>query len=488
MPIFSLPSEYGIGDFGSKAYKFVDYLVSAKQSYWQILPLVHAGASDSPYSSVSAESFNPYFISPELLYEAKLIDKEDLDSQKSDGKYIDYAYLSDTRYKLLEKAFNNYNKKNKKFVSAIKSKEFLSYAIFMTVSELEDNKPMYEWDYSLRTREQAKIAEITSKYQDRILFWQFVQFMAKEQWLELKKYANSKGIKIIGDIPFYVSLNSVDVWKSPEIFKLYSDYKPKKVAGVPPDYFSKNGQLWGNPVYDFENQDIFSWWTNRLKNALEMYDLVRIDHFRAFDKYYEIDSDKDTAIDGTWVDVPSRSLFNYIHKSIDKNRVIAEDLGIIDDGVRDLLKFVNYPGMKILSFAFNGDGGNLYLPEHLDNNCVCYTGTHDNNTLYGLVTTSSDWDYNNIINGVTNSLQKLKIRKKIRDNHALCDLIIELGFKSNADLFILPMQDVLHLDSSYRVNEPGTVKPTNWAIKFTDKDFTLKTAKKLMNLAQRYDR
>ena len=230
--------------------------------------------------------------------------------------------------------------------------------------------PFYEWDEGLKRRDRSALAEFMRDYKEEILFWQFVQFKAKEQWLRLKNYANKKGVKIMGDMPLYVALDSVDVWKNPELFKLDENFAPKKVAGVPPDYFCEDGQLWGNPVYDYSvhEKDGFSWWKKRLNKALHVFDYVRIDHFRGLDRYFEIDADKENAKEGEWIDVPSKELFDQIHKDISSDRIIAEDLGIIDEGVGDLLKYTGYPGMKILSFAFNGDEGNLYLPEKIEEN------------------------------------------------------------------------------------------------------------------------
>ncbi len=394
MPIFSLPSKYGIGDFGKESYKFVDFLSSAGQKVWQILPLVQTGYGNSPYSSVCSTSFNPYFISPELLKEQGLITAAELKFSLSNKKYIDYGELYAVRYPLLRKAFERFNKEDKAFKRYLKSKESYDYALYMSIKYASGQKHFYEWETPLAHREEKELKKFARAYNEEILFWQFVQFKAKEQWFNLKKYANEKGVEIMGDMPLYVALDSVDVWVNPTLYKLESDFVPKKVAGVPPDYFSENGQLWGNPVYDYleHEKDGFKWWTERLNKALKVFDYVRIDHFRGLDRYYEIDSYRTDAKVGEWVDVPSEKLFTALHQKIDKNRIIAEDLGIIDDGVRELLKYTGYPGMKILSFAFNGDGANLYLPENIEENSVCYTGTHDNDTLIGLIDGASEWD------------------------------------------------------------------------------------------------
>ncbi|MBR2498950.1 MAG: 4-alpha-glucanotransferase [Clostridia bacterium] len=490
MPIFSLPSKYGMGSFGKEAYKFVDFLHLAGQKIWQILPLVQTGYGNSPYSSVCSYSFNPYFISVESLKEQKLITKAEASFALSNKKYIDYGDLYAVRYPLLRKAFARFDKENVEFKSFLKKKEYYDYALYMAIKYASGQKHFYEWEDSLRRRDKNALKKFAKSYDEEIKFWQFVQFEAKREWKALKKYANSKGIKIIGDMPLYVALDSVDVWKNPELFKLDENFAPKKVAGVPPDYFCEKGQLWGNPVYDYEvhQKDGFSWWIERIKKALKIYDYVRIDHFRAFDRYYEIDSKAEDATVGEWVDVPSKEFFDTLHKNIDRERIIAEDLGIIDDGVRELLSYVGYPGMKILSFAFNGEENNLYLPERLSENCICYTGTHDNDTLMGLIANASEWDKNNLTCGTLKSLEKLKIKAKVDTDTQLISAITELGLKSKANAFIIPMQDVLMLGSEYRINEPGTVKEQNWAIKFNTNDFKTATALKLKKQVDKYTR
>lgn len=490
MPVFCLPSKYGIGDFGKTAYNFIDFLSASGQTVWQVLPLVQTGYGNSPYSSISTQSFNPYFISPELLKDQGLITKAELDFSRSDSEYIDYGELHAVRYPLLRSAFNRFNKTDKQFIKYVKSKESLDYALFMAIKFASGQKHFYEWDTPLKNREEKALKAFQKSYQEEILFWQFVQFTAKTQWLALKDYANKKGIYIMGDMPLYVARDSVDVWVNPRLYKLDSDFAPKKVAGVPPDYFCEDGQLWGNPVYDYSEheKDNFAWWTDRICKALTTYDYVRIDHFRGLDRYYEVDPDRTDAKVGEWIKVPSEQLFNAIHQKADKSRIIAEDLGIIDDGVRELLRWTGYPGMKILSFAFNGERDNLYLPENIPENSVCYTGTHDNDTLKGLIDQMSEWDFNNLINGVKNSLSLFGIDGKTDNTFSLIDSIIALGFNSKAKLFVLPMQDLLYKGTEYRINEPATVKEQNWSIKLSKSDFSAKTKLKLLKLTKQSNR
>ncbi len=490
MPIFSLPSKYGIGDFGKESYKFVDTLSSCGQKLWQILPLVQTGYGNSPYSSVCSYSFNPYFISPEILLKKKLVTKEEVAFCEFNCEYVDYGNLYVTRFPLLEKAFSRFDKNDSQFKSFVKSKKAYDYALYMTLKYASGQKHFYEWADEYKYRDKTALKRFANEYSEKILYWQFIQFEARNQWLDLKKYANSKGVSILGDMPLYVALDSIDVWCNPELYKIDDNFVPKKIAGVPPDYFCADGQLWGNPVYDYEEhkKDGFSWWTNRLKKALEIYDYVRIDHFRGLDRYYQVDNGRENARVGEWIDVPSDELFSAINKKIKKDRIIAEDLGIIDDGVRTLLAKTGYPGMKILSFAFNGQEDNLYLPKNVTENSVCYTGTHDNNTLRGLIEGASEWDLNNLVWGVTNSLKEFKIKGKTDSEEGLINSIIELGYATKSKLMILPVQDVLSLGGEYRINEPGTVKAQNWAVRFNAEQLKSSKFLKIKNLTKKYKR
>ena len=465
MPIFSIIGEYGIGDFGKESYKFIDKLCLAGVKTWQILPLVQTGYGNSPYSSISYNSINPYFIAPDVLLKKGLITKKEAQFSKVNVGTIDYHNLYTVRFPLLEKAFSRFDRNDQSFIKFVKSKKAYNYALFMALKYASGQKNFYNWQDQYKYRNKSALAKFSKEYSEQILFWQFVQYEGLSQWLALKKYANSKGITILGDMPLYVALDSVDVWENPNLYKLDENYMPKKVAGVPPDYFCEDGQLWGNPVYDYEEhkKDNFKWWTNRLKEMLRLYDYVRIDHFRALDRYYEIESNAVNAKEGEWIKVPSDELFNAIHSKIDRKRIIAEDLGIIDDGVRELLKKTGYPGMKILSFAFNGEENNLYLPERIEYNSITYTGTHDNDTLKGLIENSSEWDYRNLVNGVNKSLEKMNLKMDVSTTEGLIKAIIALGLKCESKLFIIPMQDVLMLDEKYRINTPGTVKEENWA-------------------------
>lgn len=489
-PIFSLPNEFGIGDFGSCSYKFIDYLVSAGQTVWQILPLVETGYGNSPYSSVSSYSFSPYYISPEILQKEGLITRRELNAQKYNKNIIDYGFLYSKRYDMLKKAFSRFDKKGPDFVKCVKSKKYLDYALFMSLKNHFGFKPFYEWDTPYKTRDKIALSKYYKDNKEEVLFYEFVQFLAENEWKSVKEYANFNGVRIMGDLPLYVALDSVDVWTNPSLFKLDENFLPKKVAGVPPDYFSKDGQLWGNPVYDYTMHEKtgFAWWTSRIKSALKNYDLVRIDHFRGLDRYYEISSDATTARVGEWVEVPSKKLFSAIHEKVSKGKIIAEDLGVIDDGVRALLKEVGYPGMKILSFAFNGDNLNPYLPENISENSVCFTGTHDNDTLIGLIDSFSPEEKERFIKGVKQSLKNMGISRRVNSDKSLVSSVIELGFSVKSKLFILPLSDAFRLDKDYRINIPGAVREENWSIRYDKKFFTKSKAEQLLALTKKYKR
>ncbi len=487
MPLFSLPGKYGAGSFGQESYDFADFLVSVGQKVWQMLPLVQTGCGNSPYSSVCLKSFSPVYISLEELVKNGLLTNEEIKISERSGRYADFGFLNKVRLELLEKAFSRFDRTCAEFRRFSEDGEFFDYAVFMAAKDAFCGKPFREWERGMKFNESAAVADFCSEHSERVSFWQFVQYIASKQWFALKKYCNDKGISILGDMPLYAAEDSADVWANADLFKLDVNLNPVKVAGVPPDYFSKTGQLWGNPVYDYSKvPHIFNWWAKRLSYALSVFDYVRIDHFRGLDRYYEIPSGATDATAGEWVKVPSDELFGAVHEKVDKNRIIAEDLGIIDDGVRELLKKTGYPGMKILSFAFDGKKDNLYLPENLPSHCVCYTGTHDNDTLLGLIENASEWDYNNLLTGVKNSLAATGTQFEITDKVSLAKAIIELGMKSRADLFIMPYQDVLLKNSEYRINRPGTVRDDNFSVRFERGDFTEETAQALKELTQKY--
>ena len=477
MPIFSLDGNYGVGSFGKESYKFVDFLKSANQSVWQILPLGQTVYGDSPYQTTADKSFNPYFIDLDDLYNRGLLTKKDLATAKDKGRRIDYGKLYKERYALFKKAFSRftYTEEFKAFKS---SKEFFDYALFMTLKD--EFKSLSNFPKEYKTRDKKALYKYAKSHEKEVDFYLFLQFFAKNQYFKLKKYANERGIKIMGDLPLYVALDSLEVWKAPFEFLLDENLAPKSVAGVPPDYFSIDGQLWGNPLYDYAEmrKDGYKWWKSRIRNALKRYDLLRIDHFRGLDRFWEIPYGK-TAKFGRWVNADGREILKNF-----KNRLIAEDLGCLDDGVKDLLKTTGYPGMKVLLFAYNGDGENLYLPKNIGRNSVCYVGTHDNDTALGYAKSLKNEEFKVLKERVNASLPKGI--EKVRARKDLAGALVELAYSTKADTAIISYADVLGKDNSYRINEPSTVG--NWAVRFKGKDFSPETAERLKRLAEKYKR
>ena len=393
--ISSLPNKYGIGSLGKEAYEFADMLKRAKVKYWQILPPVQTGFGDSPYQSVYCNSGNPYFIDLEGLREEGLLDDEELQSAEMPQGAVDYEKLYNTRFNVLRVAYARFNVKNKEFTAFVDGGEFDDYSLFMSL------KTRYGGSFdtfpdSYKFREKLAMLEFRRSVQKSdYLFWQFVQFMFAKQWKKLKDYVNSLGIKIIGDIPLYVAYDSADVWGHPELFKLDENLKPTAVAGVPPDYFSEKGQLWGNPLYDWDAMSAsnYEWWIRRIEAAGRQFDIIRIDHFRGLDRYYAIPAGNQTAEEGEWLPGPGMRLFNEIKRRLGDVEMIAEDLGEMDAGVLRLRERTGFPGMKILQFAFDGNDDNPYLPRNIEENSVVYTGTHDNDTTLGLLKEMSEAEF-----------------------------------------------------------------------------------------------
>ncbi len=491
MHVSSLPSKYGIGSFGKECFEFIDYIKSAGQKFWQVLPLNQTGFGNSPYQSCSANSLNPYFIDLEILKEEGLISDTDLKNAINEEKYVNFGWLYYTRYPLLKKAFINFDESDKDFQAFIKEGKHHSYALFMALKTHHNGKSFNEWDTEYKFRDAKALSRFEEKNKSEINFWLFLQFMAKKQWTNVKKYANDNGIKIIGDMPLYVAYDSVDVWENPQLFKLDKNLNPTKVAGVPPDYFSALGQLWGNPVYDYKEhkKQNFEWWAKRIERLLEKFDCIRIDHFRGLDRFYEIPFGKENALIGKWAQVPYKALFERLSELLNKNNVIAEDLGVMDDGVLRLLKYTGFPGMKVLDFAFDGNPDNPYLPKNVPCNCVCYTGTHDNETIASMpLNFVSDDAKRSLHNILMQSKKEFKVKGPIKTNIQIAKTVIELGFASKANLFIIPLSDVFLLGNDYRMNEPSTLSEQNWAVRFKKGQFKKSNAEYLRNLTIKYNR
>lgn len=460
MPITSLPSPYGVGTMGEAAREFIRFLQKAGQSYWQILPICPTSYGDSPYQSFSSYAGNPYMIDLDDLEKEGLLDKKDYqDIEWGDNiEKVDYGLLYQKRFQVLKIAANAAMKKYAAELTVFKQEndKWLSdYALFMAIKEQQHGVSWLEWPEILRKRDNKALTVQRENLKEQIAFWECVQFLFFRQWKELKKYANEKSVKIIGDIPIYVSSDSADVWSNPEQFQLDNALLPVSVAGCPPDGFSADGQLWGNPLFNWElmkKQD-YSWWVERIAYQTKIYDVLRIDHFRGFDEYYSIPYGEKTAKNGEWKKGPGIDLFNVIKEKLGELPIIAEDLGFLTDTVRKLLKDTGFPGMKVLEFGFDSrDTGSGYLPHLYPKNCVVYAGTHDNDTILGWLTSISEEDA---------SYAKKYMRLSEAEGYHWG--MMRTVWASTADTAIMQMQDILGLGSSARMNTPSTLSDKNWS-------------------------
>ncbi len=459
--ISSLPGKYGIGSLGKEAYRFAKKLVKSGVKYWQVLPLVQTGFGDSPYSSVSCDSGNPYFIDLDDLAKQGLLTKEELKEAEQKGE-IDYGTLYRERFLILRKAFSRFFFDDETFREFIKSGVAEDYSLFMTAKTVYGGS-FVDWEIPLRDHKAESLEKLRTDYHEEYLFWQFLQYEFWKQWFALKDYCNQIGLKIIGDIALYVAYDSADVWANSDLFKLDKKLRPEKVAGVPPDYFSATGQLWGNPVYDWKEhkKDGYAWWKRRLQSALKTYDLIRIDHFRGLERYYEIPYGAKTAETGVWKDGPKEDIF----EGIDKELIIAEDLGVVDDGVKALLDKTGFPGMKVLLFAFDGNPENPFLPKNISENSVCYTGTHDNDTVAGYIRSLSAEEFILLRSRIAATLAECGIYLSLGGRgERFPEAFVRLALSSKARLAILPVQDILGFDNRARMNEPGTLGG-NWTFR-----------------------
>ena len=487
LPVSSLPGKYGIGCFSKEAYDFVDVLEKANQKYWQILPIGPTSYGDSPYQSFSTFAGNPYFISLEKLIEEELLTEEECNSVDfgENNEYIDYEKLYNGRFNLLKKAYKRSNPEDEGFKKFVEENGFWieDYAMFMTIKAEHNGESFELWEDEIRVRKPEAMERYREKFKDEILFYKFIQFKFYEQWFKLKEYANDKGIKIIGDIPIYVAYDSADVWSHPELFQMDNDGKPTAVAGCPPDGFSATGQLWGNPLYKWEyhKQTNYDWWIKRIERSVQLYDVVRIDHFRGFDEYYSIPAGDKDATNGHWEKGPGIDLFNAIKYCLGNVNIIAEDLGYITDSVRQLVNDSGFPNMKVLEFAFDSrdsSGPKDYLPYNYDKNCVVYTGTHDNETLKGWLDSIEPEEIEMI--------QKY-IGRKVEDKSELVDEVIRMAQASTANTCIIPMQDYLHLDNKARMNTPSTLGG-NWCWRAKSTQITKKLSNTIKELTVIYGR
>ena len=468
--ISSLPSPYGIGTMGKAAYDFADFLEKSGQKYWQILPLGHTGFGDSPYQSFSAFAGNPYLIDFDLLCEQGLLKGEEYRHifWGEDSRKVDYGVLFQKRIKVLKNVISRFAKTEEYEIFCAENAFWLEdYSVFMALKESFCGKPFFEWKKPLPQADKKTCG-----------FWKILQFLFFEQWKNIKDYVNSKGIKIIGDLPIYVAYDSSDVMGRPELFELDFSGRPVNVAGVPPDGFSPEGQLWGNPVFDWDymRENGYRWWIKRISHSLKLFDVVRIDHFRGFSSYYSVPFGNVNAVNGSWRAGPGAELFEAVEKAIGKPAIIAEDLGFIDSGVREVMKKTGFPGMKILQFAFDSREGSDYLPHNYDNNCVVYIGTHDNDTLVGWLANAPQKD-------VAYAAEYLRLCKA----EGYAQGFVKAAMASVGDTVILTMQDLLGLGSNARMNTPSTACG-NWQWRAVESDFSPSLAEKLKKLTVLYGR
>ncbi len=488
MPISSIPSKYGIGGFSQEAYAFVDFLEAAGQRLWQILPLGPTGYGDSPYQSFSTFAGNPYYIDLESLIRAGYLTEAECESTDygRDPSRVDYEKIWRTRFTLLRKAYERAVKagflKEEAYRSFIQENEdwLPDYALYMAVKEYFRNVCWVEWDEDIRLRKPGALQKYREKLAEEIGFYQFQQYFFAMQWKSLKAYANEKGIRIVGDIPIYVAFDSADTWANPELFQLDEQNLPLGVAGCPPDAFCATGQLWGNPLYrwEYHRETGYAWWIRRIAYCYQLYDVVRIDHFRGFESYWYVPYGDETAQFGHWVKGPGYDLFRALKEALGDMDVIAEDLGFMTREVAALVKKTGYPGMKILQFAFGGGADNAYLPHNYSANCIVYTGTHDNETSLG-------W-YRGLDAGTRRHIKQYLGIRSVRGTD-IPWYLIRMAMSSVADTAVIPMQDYLGLDNSARMNTPSTLGG-NWEWRMLPGQATGELAAKIRELSVIYGR
>ena len=479
--ITSLPSNDGIGTLGKPAFEFVNWLKAAGQKYWQVLPIHPTGYGDSPYQSPSAFAGNPLLIDLWELVELGLLTPDDIKGREygEDPSTTDYEKVIAQKNELLHKAFFSF-KEDVSYLAFVQEQGWWleDYSLFMAIKQKNELRSWLTWDKELKTRKPEALSAFKEENIEEIKFHRFVQYMFFTQWNKLKEYANKNGILIIGDIPIYAAMDSADVWVDPNLFTMDISLRPTLVAGVPPDYFSPTGQLWGNPLYDWDEmeKDGYSWWISRIDHAMRLFDMVRIDHFRAFDTYYAIPADASTAEYGEWKQGPGMKLFNEIKAQLGDVNIIAEDLGDIFDSVKKLLSDTGFPGMRVLQFGFNKEGSdNMHLSHNYPVNCVAYTGTHDNDTILGWLKSAD---------GKSAKMAKNYINANILEHKNIS--FIRSVYQSPAALAIIPMQDILGVDGKGRMNVPSTVGG-NWTWRMK-KPAGKRTARMLNKLAAAYIR
>lgn len=487
-PVFSLPGKYGIGCFSPEARAFADFLKESGQSFWQLLPIGPTGYGDSPYQAFSTFAGNPYFISPEELIRQGLLTEEECaavnfgDSESS----VDYNRLYHGRYRLLRKAYSRSDHKDtEQFKSFLKENAswLHDYALFMAIKDSHEGQPFSEWEDDLRNYRKEAVEEQWERLSDEIGFYEYIQFEFLREWKSLKQYVNSLGIQIIGDVPIYVSPDSSDLWAHKELFQLDERRHIRQIAGVPPDGFSATGQVWGNPLYDWPVHKAtgYKWWISRIRKCAELYDIIRIDHFRGFDEYFAVSEGASSAQGGHWEKGPGVDLFRALNSEFGQLNIIAEDLGYITDSVRKLVADTGFPNMKVLEFAFDSrdsTGARDYLPFNYNPNCVVYTGTHDNETLRGWIDSILPQELAHVRDFLDVSTD---------DPQEIVEKMIRTALSSVARLCVIPLQDYLGLDNSARINQPSTLG-NNWKWRVSQDALSPELAARIRHLTELYGR
>ncbi|MEE1066298.1 MAG: 4-alpha-glucanotransferase [Acutalibacteraceae bacterium] len=477
LPVSALPSDYAIGTFGKEAYDFVDFLSDSDQHFWQILPLGHTGYGNSPYQCFSAFAGNPYYIDPLILFKSGYIEKNELPVYENNSK-ADYGRLYGERINLLKKAADMVDEKSSEFTAFEKENKFWleDYALFMSVKEAQDMKPLKEWQEEIRLADGLVLENLRREFKTQTRLWKNIQFLFYEQWRNLKLYANTQGVEIIGDVPIYVSADSSEMWLHRELFITDDDGNPALFSGCPPDEYAPLGQLWGNPVYDWvsHRKSNYSWWIERMRHSGRLFDMVRIDHFRGFEDFYAVSSAATDAVSGEWYKGPSKEFIDALKRNVPEVRVLAEDLGNITDRVRDLVCYSDFPGMKILQFGF--EGSEEYLPHSYTRHSVAYTGTHDNPTMKQWSLICDD--------------EALSFAKKyldVNNNVNLVNDCIRALFMSVSDTVIIPIQDWLELGSEARMNVPST-SDGNWVWRLSKEMLTSQLSERIADMTRLYNR
>lgn len=487
MHITSLPSPHGIGTMGRAAYDFVDFLSAAGQRYWQVLPLGHTGFGDSPYQCFSAAAGNPYLIDLDLLVEDGLLTSDEVraaDDPKGCPDRVDFQWLAAHRLPLLRLAFARAGDALLDKAAAFRRKNRVwieDYILFITLKEeVYEGRALWDWpDKAVRSRERAALAAARAELADELDFRAFVQFLFFEQWFALRAYANEHGVQIIGDIPIYVSPDSADVWQHPALFKLKPDFSPRKVAGVPPDYYSETGQLWGNPVYDWaaHEDEGYKWWIWRIKTNMQLFDVIRIDHFRGLESYWEVLAGAENAIKGVWRKGPGMRLFDALHAALGELPIVAEDLGIITDHVRALLAETGFPGMKVMIFGFDVWNDNEHLPHNYRENMIVYTSTHDSQSICEQIM------------DICSDEEKQFAYRYLRSSpsEALGWSAIKSVWASSARITMTTTQDILSLGADARMNVPSTLGG-NWCWRVRKEGINAQVATMLREITETYKR